>query len=240
MRRVAAFAVAVAACIPAVAFAAGGQFTDDENTFYEASANAIYADGITAGCNATNTLYCGDQPVTRGQMAVFIAQAVGLNGNDGVATLTAGSFRYATPVTRADDVHAVEFMRTAPAGPGTGLIAESAPLVYWHAGLVGEQFIAPVELPTGATTAGLRCWVYDANAGEDLTVLLQRRHVPNNAVHTIATITSAGTDPAAREFVATGAEAVDAAGSLYELVLSGSNVNLGLLGCEVSYTTSQV
>ncbi len=38
---------------------------------------ALYASGITAGCGGGN--YCPDNPVTRGQMAVFLAKALGLN-----------------------------------------------------------------------------------------------------------------------------------------------------------------
>ena len=38
---------------------------------------ALAASGITAGCGGGN--YCPDQPVTRGQMAVFMAKALGLH-----------------------------------------------------------------------------------------------------------------------------------------------------------------
>ena len=38
---------------------------------------ALVASGITAGCGNGN--YCPDNPVTRGQMAVFIAKALGLH-----------------------------------------------------------------------------------------------------------------------------------------------------------------
>jgi len=41
---------------------------------------ALVASGITAGCGAGN--YCPDSPVTRRQMAVFIAKALGLNWTD--------------------------------------------------------------------------------------------------------------------------------------------------------------
>jgi hypothetical protein len=37
---------------------------------------AIHAAGITAGCGGGN--YCPDNPLTRGQMAVFLAKALGL------------------------------------------------------------------------------------------------------------------------------------------------------------------
>jgi len=39
---------------------------------------ALYASGITGGCQAAPPLYCPDNPVTRGQMAVFLAKALGL------------------------------------------------------------------------------------------------------------------------------------------------------------------
>jgi hypothetical protein len=39
---------------------------------------ALHASGITGGCQASPPLYCPDNPVTRGQMAVFLAKALGL------------------------------------------------------------------------------------------------------------------------------------------------------------------
>lgn len=41
---------------------------------------ALAASGITGGCGAGN--YCPDNPVTRGQMAVFLAKALGLHWPD--------------------------------------------------------------------------------------------------------------------------------------------------------------
>jgi hypothetical protein len=40
---------------------------------------ALKASGITGGCSASPPLYCPDNPVTRGQMAVFLAKALGLH-----------------------------------------------------------------------------------------------------------------------------------------------------------------
>lgn len=40
---------------------------------------ALRASGITGGCQASPPLYCPDNPVTRGQMAVFLAKALGLH-----------------------------------------------------------------------------------------------------------------------------------------------------------------
>jgi len=39
---------------------------------------ALAASGITGGCQASPPLYCPSSPVTRGQMAVFLAKALGL------------------------------------------------------------------------------------------------------------------------------------------------------------------
>jgi hypothetical protein len=42
---------------------------------------ALYASGITAGCQVSPPLYCPNSPLTRGQMAVFLAKALGLQWN---------------------------------------------------------------------------------------------------------------------------------------------------------------
>jgi S-layer family protein len=39
---------------------------------------ALVASGITAGCAASPPQYCPDAPLTRGQMAVFLARGLGL------------------------------------------------------------------------------------------------------------------------------------------------------------------
>jgi len=39
---------------------------------------AIYREGITTGCSANPPLYCPNNPVTRGQMAVFLCRAAGI------------------------------------------------------------------------------------------------------------------------------------------------------------------
>ncbi len=40
---------------------------------------ALSASGITGGCQVSPPLYCPDAPLTRGQMAVFLAKALGLH-----------------------------------------------------------------------------------------------------------------------------------------------------------------
>jgi hypothetical protein len=57
----------------------GGTFVDDNNSVHEGSIEAIAALGITTGCNPpTNDRYCPEEPVTRAQMATFLARALNL------------------------------------------------------------------------------------------------------------------------------------------------------------------
>ncbi len=54
----------------------GDVFADVDGT-HEPNINAIAAAGITLGCNSEGTLFCPDDPVTRGQMAAFLHRALG-------------------------------------------------------------------------------------------------------------------------------------------------------------------
>ncbi|MDJ0791704.1 MAG: VanW family protein [Acidimicrobiia bacterium] len=57
-------------------------FTDTLESVHVNSIAALYAAGITRGCNPPdNDEYCPDQIVTRGQMAAFIARAWGYEGD---------------------------------------------------------------------------------------------------------------------------------------------------------------
>ena len=54
-------------------------FTDTTGNYHQADIRAIAARGITLGCNPEGTRYCPDQPVTRAQMASFLARALKLS-----------------------------------------------------------------------------------------------------------------------------------------------------------------
>jgi hypothetical protein len=54
--------------------APGGTFIDDDGTIYEPSIEALSQAGITDGCTVER--YCPDAPVTRGQMAGFLAASL--------------------------------------------------------------------------------------------------------------------------------------------------------------------
>jgi hypothetical protein len=58
---------------------AGATFNDvpTNHPFFQ-FIEALKASGITSGCNADPPLFCPDAPLTRGQMAVFLAKALGL------------------------------------------------------------------------------------------------------------------------------------------------------------------
>jgi hypothetical protein len=63
----------------------GGTFIDDDGNFHEASIEALVAAGITQGCDEGR--FCPDAPVTRGEMASFLAR-----GLDGLVPATSDWF----------------------------------------------------------------------------------------------------------------------------------------------------
>ncbi len=55
-----------------------GTFVDDDFSPFESDIEWIAAEGVTQGCTADGTMFCPDDLVTRGQMAAFLARALGL------------------------------------------------------------------------------------------------------------------------------------------------------------------
>ena len=55
-------------------------FTDDNGSTFEDDINRLRQAGITTGCGPTT--FCGDEPVTRGQMAAFLNRALQLPATD--------------------------------------------------------------------------------------------------------------------------------------------------------------
>ncbi len=60
--------------------ATGDHFTDDDADVHQDNINRLREAGITTGCGANS--FCPDQPVTRGQMAVFLMRALNLTESD--------------------------------------------------------------------------------------------------------------------------------------------------------------
>jgi hypothetical protein len=97
---------------------------------------ALKASGITGGCSASPPLYCPDTPLTRGEMAVFLSKALGLNW-----PAQAGS------PDRVTRVPAVAFYPGANYYSGYGTLNMAR-----YGGLPDqiENFYAPLDLPGGA------------------------------------------------------------------------------------------
>lgn len=63
--------------------ASKNHFTDDNGSTFENDINRLADAGITKGCNPpANDHFCPDDPVTREQMAAFLARALNLSGVD--------------------------------------------------------------------------------------------------------------------------------------------------------------
>jgi len=56
----------------------GGTFIDEDGDTHEPSIEAIFAEGITFGCEDRGIFFCPDRAVTRGEMAAFLARALHL------------------------------------------------------------------------------------------------------------------------------------------------------------------
>ncbi len=62
--------------------AGGDRFVDDDESIFEAAIEAMALAGVTFGCNPpANDRFCPDAPVTRAEMASFLARALGLTPN---------------------------------------------------------------------------------------------------------------------------------------------------------------
>jgi hypothetical protein len=56
----------------------GNLFTDDDSSLFENAIDRLATAGVTVGCNPpSNTRFCPDDNVTRGQMAAFLVRAFG-------------------------------------------------------------------------------------------------------------------------------------------------------------------
>jgi 5'-nucleotidase len=79
-----AMGVVMAFLSPVAVTAAGGTFTDDDNSVFEVDIQWMADNGLTNGCNPpTNDQFCPDDPVTRGQMAAFMTRAFELTDGAG-------------------------------------------------------------------------------------------------------------------------------------------------------------
>ncbi len=67
---------------PVERVAFSGYFSDDDGNVHEPAIDTLYEAGITAGCELDPPRYCPESPITRGQIAAFIARTFGLEPAD--------------------------------------------------------------------------------------------------------------------------------------------------------------
>jgi hypothetical protein len=62
----------------------GDLFVDDDDRFYEGAADKLVTAGVTEGCNPpASDRFCGEDHLTRGQMAALLSRAFKLPAYDG-------------------------------------------------------------------------------------------------------------------------------------------------------------
>jgi hypothetical protein len=185
MRRLLITVFVVVLLAPAAAFAAGGQFSDDDTSVFEADIEWLAGAGITGGCNPpANDNYCPGKSVTRGQMAAFMRRFAGyLGAEDGIvseadhaaAADTATTAQGAANADLLGGLSAEDLIDSSPTiinaadftQDGFGAYGDhtfgwaSTGLVYDGVGSSCVQ--APVAVPHGATLASADVIVLDVN-----------------------------------------------------------------------------
>lgn len=62
----------------------GTVFSDAKGHVFESAIDKLATAGVTKGCNPpSNSRFCPDRPVTRGEMAAFLVRAMGYSNNGG-------------------------------------------------------------------------------------------------------------------------------------------------------------
>ena len=80
---------------------AGGTFTDDDHSVHEADIEWIAARDIARGCNPpSNSRYCPDDPVTRGQLAAYLSRALDLPAAPSAGFKDIGKSLFAADINR--------------------------------------------------------------------------------------------------------------------------------------------
>jgi hypothetical protein len=178
----------VVALVPVAVSAAGGQFTDDDDSIFEDHIEWLASAGVTAGCNPpTNDNFCPDDNVSRGQMAAFMrrfAQYIGAEDGTPAEADHATTADTATSATSADNAgtvdgkNAIQFQPTtnsfatgdlSVSSNGTHTVVEASVTTTDGSGLfclIGSTHTADIRVHASGAVAGL-------TDGESATFLLQ-------------------------------------------------------------------
>jgi hypothetical protein len=180
---------------------APGAFADvDPAAWYAPAVAELAGRGLTVGCSREPLRYCPDEPVSRGQMAVFLARALGLTLQtppDRPAPLDGRSIDGPAMARR---VVAVKIDNARGGRPQSGVEqAEAVFEVLVEGGLTrwtglfhrsDAAFVGPVRsarptdtgllLPLGATVAvsGAQPWILDQMAAAGVPILRERDVAP--------------------------------------------------------------
>lgn len=124
-RKVLLLVIAIALlAIPTGVMAAGGTFTDDDTSIFEADIEWMAATGVTKGCNPpANDNFCPGDAVSRGSMAAFMHRYDDYLGRGGVAR---GRLSFATT-----SVTPVELDTVTVDVPGPGTLLVEIDGQYW-------------------------------------------------------------------------------------------------------------
>ena len=120
-------------------------FADTDDHFHKADIDALAAARITAGCHADPLRYCPDRPVTRAEMATFLARALGVvDKPDPPAEAPDPSPAPTTATTDAADVADTAATPDAAAcrPRGTSDTTAGFPLPSWAAPSIGTVRVA--------------------------------------------------------------------------------------------------
>ena len=172
MKRIFTIVTVVLILAPAAAFAAGGQFTDDDDSIFESNIEWLAGAGVTAGCNPpTNDNFCPDDNVSRGQMAAFMQRfAQYLGAEDGTVS-AADSAAHADHATNADDAALLD-------GLSAEDLIDSSPLVVAAADFHPDGFGTFTDYQFQWSSTG---WTY---TGDGSGCLQAPVSVPHGAVMT--------------------------------------------------------
>lgn len=189
-------ALVTAVFAPVAVMAAGGTFTDDDDSIFEADIEWLASAGVTKGCNPpTNDLFCPNNSVTRGQMAAFMRRfAQFLGAEDGIVSQAdnATTADYADNAGTVDnfdakDLNRVSFDVDVEGDPVTvtGIVAVetimsaeiTAPTGGWIT--VSGQTNMTHNTDIGAAICQISVDTIDANPGADILDGSQTTEMPS-------------------------------------------------------------
>jgi hypothetical protein len=129
-------ALLAASMIPVAVLAAGGTFTDDDDSIFEADIEWLAGAGVTAGCNPpTNDNYCPSDSVTRGQMAAFMRRFAQFLGAEDGTVSNADHAATADSATTADNADTVDGLDAGDLMARWALVAADGTIVDQSGGI---------------------------------------------------------------------------------------------------------